>query len=417
MSNQKDEKVKEFDNSSKKKMDKRLFIIFIVMFTEILGFSMLLPVIPFLGLSLGLNALEVSIVLSLFNICQFFSAPIIGKLSDRYGRKPLLLTSQLATFAGFMLLGFANAIWILILARVVDGLLGSNFTVSQAYISDVTEPKDRTRVFGYSSAVFGAALIFGPLIGGVLSTISYSTPMFLASGISLVSIILMIFFLPESLEERAKNVKFRFEDIVPIQDAKRFFKNPKIIGIIIIYFFYNIGFFLFMSTFSLFAEKQIYIGPLEIGFLTTWIGVFRVFFQSVLITPVQEKFGEDPTLKIGVLTMILSMVILIFITTYWVAYIAFIFLAYGTGVGRPILTSKLSKSVEREETGSVMGVNNSFSSIAQIIAPIIGGAILVYLPSQTLPLSSGLILLCILLLWRWGITNPSKSDEEINKNN
>lgn len=415
MSDKQGKKVKEFDISSKKNIDKRLFIIFIIMFTEILGFSMLLPVLPFLGLSLGLNALEISIILSLFSICQLFSAPIIGKLSDGYGRKPLLLTSQLATFAGFMLLGFANTVWILILARIVDGLLGSNFTVSQAYISDITKPEDRTRNFGYSSAVFGAALIFGPLIGGVLSTISYSTPMFLAAGISFVSIILMIFFLPESLEERAESVKFRLEDIVPIQDTKRYFKNPKIRAIIIIIFIYNMGFFLFMSTFSLFAEKQIYIGPLEIGFLTAWIGILRVFFQSVLINPMQKYFGEEPTLKLGVLAMILSMVILIFTITYWVGFIAFIFLAYGTGVCRPILTSKLSKSVEREETGSLMGVNNSFSSIAQIIAPIVGGAILLYLPSQILPLSSGLILLCILLLWRWSINNPDKSDEEINK--
>lgn len=402
-------------NSSKKKMDKRLFIIFIVMFTEILGFSILLPVLPFLGLSLGLNALEISIVLSLFSICQLFSAPIIGKLSDRYGRKPLLLTSQLATFAGFMLLGFANAVWILILARVVDGLLGSNFTVSQAYISDIIESKDRTKVFGYSSAVFGAALIFGPLIGGVLSTINYSTPMFLAAGISLISIILMIFYITESLEVRVESVKLRSEDIVPIQDVKRFFKDSKIRGIIVIFFIYNLGFFLFMSTFSLFAEKQINIGSLEIGFLLTWMGVLRVFFQSVLFTPIQKKIGEDLTLKIGVLTMIIPMVILIFTTTYWIIYIAFLFLAYGTGVSRPILTSKLSKSVEREEMGSVMGVNNSFGSIAQIIAPIVGGAILLYLPSQFLPFSSGLILLCILLLWHWGITKPSKFDGEINK--
>ncbi|MFX1398178.1 MAG: MFS transporter [Promethearchaeota archaeon] len=409
--------MRKSNKSSRKKKDKRLFIILIVIFTEILGFDMLLPVLPYLGLSLGLNNLEISIVLSLFSICQLFSAPIIGKLSDRYGRRPLLLTSQLATFAGFLLLAFASTVWILILARVVDGLLGSNLTVTQAYISDISEPEDRTRNYGYSTAVYGAALIFGPLIGGILSTISYSTPMFLAAGICLISIILIIFYLPESLDDRTENLKFRLEDIIPIRDAKHFFKEPIIRGIIVIFFIYNIGFFLFYYTFALFAEKQICIGPLEIGFLTAWIGVFRIFFQSVLITPIEKKIGENPALKIGVLTMILSMVILIFTTTYWVVYIAFLFLAYGTGVNQPILTSKLSKSVEKEETGSVMGVNNSLGSMTQIIAPIVGGAILLYLPSQNLPLSSVLIFSCIFLLWRWGIANPSKSDEKLIKIN
>lgn len=403
--------MKEIVNSSKKKMDKKLYIIFIIMFTEILGYSMLIPVLPLLGLSLGMNLLEISIVLSLFSICQLFSAPIIGKLSDHYGRKPLLLTSQLATFVGFSLLGFAINVWILILARIVDGLLGSNFTVSQAYLSDVTEPEDRTKIYGYSSAVFGAALIFGPLIGGVLSQISFSTPMFLAAGISLVSIILMILYLPESLEKKAENIKFRVEDIVPIKETKRFFRDPKIRGVIIVFFTYSIGFFIFISCFPLFANIQMNIGPLEIGLLVAWVGILRVVFQSILINPIQKKIGENSTLLLGVFSMILSMGILIFTESYWVGYLAFIFIAYGTGVSRPILTSKLSKSVKREETGSLMGVNNAFVSLAQIIAPIGGGAILLYLPSYMLPISSGLILLCILLLWNWSLTNPVKQNK------
>ncbi|MFX1346085.1 MAG: MFS transporter, partial [Promethearchaeota archaeon] len=125
---------------SEKKFEKKLLIIFIIQFTEILGFSSVLPIIPFLGLSLGLNALEIGLILSIFSICQFFASPITGKLSDRYGRKPLLLFSQTSTFIGFILLGFASNVWILIAARLVDGLLGSNMTVTQAYISDVTNP-------------------------------------------------------------------------------------------------------------------------------------------------------------------------------------------------------------------------------------------------------------------------------------
>lgn len=147
---------------------------------------------------------QVGLVMSVFSFCQFFASPITGKLSDRFGRKPLLLFSQTSTLVGFLLLGLANNVWLLVLARFVDGLLGSNMTVSQAYIGDTTDPRDRTRIYGYSSAVFGAALIFGPLIGGTFSAINYSIPMFFAAGISLLSIILVVLFLPEIIRRERK---------------------------------------------------------------------------------------------------------------------------------------------------------------------------------------------------------------------
>ena len=157
--------------------DKRLYIIFLIIFTEVLGFSIVLPVIPFLGLELGLTALEIGLIASVFSFCQLFASQITGKLSDRFGRKPLLVLSQISTLAGFLLLGFATTAILLLLARIIDGTLGSNMTISQAYISDITKPEHRTRVFGYTSGVFGGALIFGSVIGGVLSGINFSVPM------------------------------------------------------------------------------------------------------------------------------------------------------------------------------------------------------------------------------------------------
>ena len=123
-----------------------------------------MPLIPILGIELGLDAFQVGLILSIFSLCQLFASPITGKLSDRYGRKPLLIFSQTSTLVGFLLLGIATNVWILVAARLVDGLLGSNMTVTQAYISDVTTPKQRTKIYGYSSAVFGAGLIFGPVL-------------------------------------------------------------------------------------------------------------------------------------------------------------------------------------------------------------------------------------------------------------
>ena len=395
----------------KEKLDKRILIIFLIIFTEILGFSIVLPVLPFLALSLGLNVFQIGLILSIFSLCQLFASPITGKLSDRYGRKPLLIISQISTFIGFILLGLANAVWILILARLVDGLLGSNMTVSQAYISDVSEPKNRTKVYGYSSAVFGAGLIIGPLIGGILSTIDYSTPMFFAAGICFVSILLVVIFLPESLTEREESVKLTFNDIIPIEDAKRFLKDPKIRGLLIIFLFYNFGFMLFISTFALFSKIQINVTAQEVGFFMAWIGVLRVLFQTLLISPLQNKFGENKILRIGVFSMITFFTLIIFTTTFLFAFIPLMFLAFGTGICRPVLTSKLANSVEREETGSLLGVNNAFSSIAQIITPILGGAILFYLSPQILPVISATCFILILVFWSWGIPKEKPSHD------
>lgn len=382
-----------------------------IQFTEVLGFSSVMPIIPFLGLSLGLNAFQVGLVLSIFSLCQLFASPITGKLSDRFGRKPLLLFSQTSTLIGFILLGLANNVWILIGARLVDGLLGSNMTVSQAYISDVTDPKYRTKTYGYSSAVFGAGLIFGPVIGGLLLSINFSAPFFFAAGVSLLSIILVLAFLPESLTKKEEKLDFKFGDIFPTKETKRFFKSAKIRGILVVFFIYNFGFFLFITTFALFAANQINVTPQEVSFYMAWIGVLRVLFQSVLINPLVKKVSENKTLALGVFAMIFAMAILIFSTSYWIVYLPFFFLAFGTGVARPILTSKLTKTVKREETGSVLGVNNALTSIGQIISPILGGLLLQFLPTQMLPYLSAVIFGIIFLIWEWAFVNSVQKEK------
>lgn len=378
----------------------RISIILLIMFTETLGFSMVLPVLPFLGLSLGLNVFQVGFISSIFSFCQLFASPIAGKLSDRFGRKPILIFSQTSTFLGFLLLGMANAVWILVVARLVDGLLGSNMTVSQAYLSDITDPEDRTKIFGYSSAIFGAALIFGPLIGGTLTVFDYSIPMFFAAGVSLISIILVIIFLKESLVSKQDRFSLKFNDVIPVNEAIHFFKSTQIRGLLLTFFIYSFAFMIFISSFALLAQIQLSASSQEIGYYLTWVGILRVVFQSFLITPLLKKISEDSALKVGILCLVITMLSLIFITNYWIVFLPLVFLSFGTGVVRPILTSKLTKSVQKEETGSLLGVNNSFSSISMIITPILGGLILQFLPSQMLPSISALSFLLIFLIWR-----------------
>ena len=379
--------------------DKRLYVIFLIIFTEVLGFTLVLPLIPFLGLSLGLTPVEIGMITSVFSFCQLFASPVTGKLSDRFGRKPLFIISQLSTLMGFLLLGFATTALLLFLARLVDGLLGSNMTVSQAYISDITEPRFRTRVYGYSSGVFGAGLIFGPVLGGVLSSISYSVPMFFAAGTTLISIVLVI-MLPETITEKPDALSLGINDIFPVTEVKRFITTPHVRDNLVMFVVYNVGFFIFIANFSLFAQTQFRVGAEQVSFYMAWIGIVRVIIQTFFIARVQQVLGEERLLITGIVAMLIAMLGLAFTAEYWFVFVPLFFLSFGTGVSRPILMSTLTNSVTRTETATILGVNNSLSSVAQIIIPIAGGFIIQHLPSQTIPILSSVFFTSILLFIR-----------------
>ncbi|MBK5134121.1 MFS transporter, partial [Candidatus Bathyarchaeota archaeon] len=318
--------------------DKRLYIIFLIIFTEVLGFSIVLPVIPFLGLELGLTALEIGLIASVFSFCQLFASPITGKLSDRFGRKPLLVLSQISTLAGFLLLGFATTAILLLLARIIDGTLGSNMTISQAYISDITKPEHRTRVFGYMSGVFGGALIFGPVIGGVLSGINFPVPMFVAAGITFVSIILVVFFLPETLTKKPDTFSLRLNDVLPIKDTIQFAKTRKVRNSLLMFFVYNLGFFLLISNFTLFAITQFNVDTGQVGLYLGWLGLIRVVIQTFFIARILRSMSEWSMLRTGIVSMIISMVVFVFSQEYLFVFVPLLFLSYGSGVIRPVLT-------------------------------------------------------------------------------
>ena len=370
------------DFQGKKRM---IFTLLLIMFTEVLGFSLMMPVLPFLAQSLGLNMLQIGLVSSVFSICQLFASPITGKLSDRYGRKPLLILSQLSTFTGFLILGFANAIWILIFARIVDGLLGSNMTVVQAALTDITNPKDRTKIFTLSSGVFGAGLIIGPALGGFLAGFSYFLPMFCAAGVSLISIFLVITILPETYKHQTTGFSLRFNDIVPIDAIRKYSHTPKIRNQILMLAFYNFGFMLFITNFTLITIKEFDVTVLYAGYYRTWIGIFRVLLQFFFVDRLMKWKGENRILISGIVAMIFTMLSMIFtivvIPVDLIVFIPITFIAYGTGIARPILTGQLTNTVEKNEYATVLGINNSLNSLAQIISPILGGAILLYLHS------------------------------------
>lgn len=392
------------------------YIVLLIIFTEVLGFSLALPVIPFLALDLGLNPFEIGLIISIFSFAQFFSAPIIGKLSDQFGRKRMLIISQTSTTVGFILLGFTNTVWMLILARLVDGLFGSNMTLAQTVLSDITPNHARTRVYGYSSAVFGAGLIFGPAVGGYLAGFSFGLPMFLAAGISFVSILLVLYLLPETRQDFQRSFSFSLSNIIPIRETRSFMTIKLIRVALIMLFLYNLAFNIFISNVALFFEIIINATPQDIGLLMAWIGILRVLLQSGLIEPLINRIGENVTLITGIVAMLLSMLLMGITTSFFIAFIPMTFLAYGTGVSRPILTSKLTNTVDQSQTGTLLGVNNSLVSSIQITAPTMGGLLLTYVNAPSLALASSLVYLLLLAFWylnQQSVRNPGSQASKI----
>jgi len=216
----------------------------------------------------------------------------------------------------------------------------------------------------------------------------------------MISIALVILFLPETIPKKTDKISFSLNDVIPVNDVRHFVTTHHIRNSLLMFFIYTIAFFLFISNISLLGAAQFHATAEQVSFYMVWIGVIRVGIQTVLIARILRFFGEKRALVTGIFSMIISMVTLAFSAEYLFVFVPLIFLAYGTGVSRPLLTSKLTNSVTQKETGTILGVNNSLTSVAQIIAPILGGFIIEYLPSQTLPLLSAIIFTLLILFLR-----------------
>ncbi len=355
---------------------KEYFTIFIIQVTEVLGFSLILPFLPFYAQDLGASPLMVGLILTSFSFFQLISAPIMGSLSDSYGRKPLLIISQLSTFIGFLILGFANSLWMLFLSRIVDGLLGSNFTIAQAYLSDISSKKNRSKVFGLSGAAFGFGFLIGPAIGGFLSKYSYGLPAFVAAGVSLLTIILTFFFLDETVV-RKKNFKLSMK-IFHLDDFRKFFHNKKLSLNLWQFFTFVLTHSIYVSGAAMYAQRQLGFDSINMGFVLTYVGFINIILRGVLLGKLIDRFGEHKLQYLGVVSILMSMIGIVFLNNWWEFLIIMTFFAFGTGVIRPIMTGNVSRKVSNKEQGTILGVTSSLGSLSQIIGPFMSGFVIEY---------------------------------------
>jgi DHA1 family tetracycline resistance protein-like MFS transporter len=356
-----------------------LIIIFVTVFIDLVGFGIVIPILPFYANNAPFNAspLEVGMLWSIYSWMQFFFAPILGRLSDRYGRRPILFISILGSAVGFLILGLAGSMLALFIGRIVGGITGANISTAQAYIADVTSRENRPKGMGLFGAAFGLGFILGPALAGILSGYGVHVPFYFAAGLSFANAMALYFFLPESVKPGSyveKPKTSRIVDIFRSLQDKRF-------GLL------NLDYFLLVTAFSimtyafvLFTSYRFHYDAAQNGYMFMFIGIIAVFGQGLFFGRLERSFGESRLIIAGCVMMAAALFLMPIIGPEYGGLAALMavgaLLSLGNSLASPAITSLASRISNEDEQGSKLGIMQSGASLARAIAPMIGGVLL-----------------------------------------
>jgi MFS family permease len=375
-----------------------LLPIFLVVLVDVLGFTIVYPLLPFYAEHFHATPLIATTLVSVYALCSLFSTPVIGRLSDKYGRRRLLLISQAGTCAGFLVIGFAQGLWMLFLGRILDGLTAGNLSTAQAYISDHTRPENRARAFGLIGIAFGIGFSMGPALAGSLSHYGLhgavpegqtgELPFLVAAGLSVISMICSYTLLepgvtaPAAPADAAAAPGGKRPAVFDLSLYLAYFRRPGLGLLYLQFFLFTFSFSAFMSGFALFAERRFVTSDghfwtsREVGYLFAYSGVLGIILQGGLLGRLVKRFGEPRLALAGFATMIVAYVALGLTATVALLLVVATIAAFGTGVARPVLTSEISQQAGRQEQGVALGISGSLNSLSMTIAPPIGGSLL-----------------------------------------
>jgi len=368
---------------------KREFIPLVLLsFVNTLNFSILIPILPFMIKAYGGGTIMYGIILSTYPLFQFFAAPILGSLSDRYGRRPILLISQAGTTLSWVIFAVSYFVpdisigavsvplMVIILSRIADGATGGNTAVASAYLSDITTREEKTKAFGLIGGVVGLGFIVGPALGGLTmsSSLGYLAPILLTLSVSIATVIVMFQYLPESLpkEKRISQVTFKFRDEFRFfSKLKSYSANRQIKYLFFLRTMFLFVFSSFSSIFVLFMIDAFAFDASMLGLFFVLVGIFLIFNQVFLAGVISKKLGDLKTFVLGQVALVISQFLYVFVTNFW----KFLPLAYlnnfGLSISMPTFKSLLSKSVDDTQQGEIMGIDESLISASSAISPLI----------------------------------------------
>lgn len=357
-----------------------LIIIFVTVFIDLIGFGMVIPILPFYANTAPFNAtpFEIGLLFSIYSWMQVFFTPILGRLSDIYGRRPILFVSLIGSAVGYFVVGFAATLAVVFLGRIISGITGGNISTAQAYIADVTTRANRARGMGLFGAAFGLGFILGPALAGILSKYGVHVPFYCAAGLSLANAIALYFVLPESLPAEKRLAKAEKKPhFTVIIDTLR---EAHIRTIVLVYFVVITAFSIMTYAFVLFTEFTFGYNAEQNGYLFAFVGLTAILGQGLLFGPAAKRFGETRLTVIGCAMLTLSLFTMPFSSPAFGGLAGLLavsaFLAFGNAFASPALNSLASKNAAAHEQGRVMGVMGSGASLARAIGPMIGGLLL-----------------------------------------
>ena len=358
-----------------------LIVILTTVFIDLVGFGIVIPVLPFYAEGTKFNATPrmVGLLFASYSIMQLIFSPILGSLSDKYGRRPVLLLSIIGTGIGFLVLGFAQTLSMLFVGRILDGITGGNISTAQAYIADITTKENRASGMGLIGAAFGVGFIFGPAIGGILSRWGIHVPFLFAAGLCFANALLLYFKLPETVTSQrpAKNRAARGRRFTQLFHS---LKQPRLAFVLTIYFLFVVSFSIMTTSFSLYTMFRFGYDAQHTGYLFAYVGIIAVIIQGGLIGRLVKRFGELPLIVVGALCFAISLFAVPFVGPAAGGLAALLLgggvFSLGNSLATPALTSLASKSAGAEEQGTILGVTQSVASMARAIGPFLAAMLI-----------------------------------------
>jgi DHA1 family tetracycline resistance protein-like MFS transporter len=357
-----------------------LLVIFITVFIDLVGFGIVIPVLPYYAerASFGATPREVGLLFASYSVMQLIFSPVLGRLSDKYGRRPILLISLMGTCLGFLILGFATTLTMLFIGRIIDGISGGNISTAQAYIADITTKENRAKGMGLIGAAFGLGFVFGPAIGGILSHWGMNVPFLFAGALAFANVILLYFMLPETVtpDHPARVSAASGRGWRQLIEALR---QPQLAFVLTIYFLSIVAFSIMTAVFSLFMMFRLGYDPWHSGWIFAFVGIISALVQGGLIGKLVKRFGEPTLVIAGALLFTVSLFLSPFVGPS-LGLLGILSIgalsSIGNALSAPSLTSLGSKSAGASEQGSVMGVMQSVASLARAVGPSIAALII-----------------------------------------
>ena len=385
-----------------------LLILFITVFLDLLGFGIVLPLLPYYAVDFGADAFAVGGLLAIYSLAQLIFSPLWGRLSDRVGRRPVIMLSLVGSSIGLTIFGLANTLWLLFASRLFSGITAATISVAQAYIADSTTAENRAKGMGIIGAAFGLGFVFGPAIGGLLAQFGHGVPAFAAAGLALANAVFAYFKLPESLppESRGQVVPRGFS----LKRLAAGMAIPNMAPLMVLYFFTIFAFATMEATFPLLTQDRLGFTEVENGYVFAYIGVLIVILQGGLVGRLAKRFGERSLIVAGALCLAVSLALQPFAPTVGMLLLVLVPLAVGNGLTNPSLTSLISQTAESSAQGETLGIAQSLAALGRVLGPLWGGFAYAYMGQELSYVIAGLIMLGMFGL-AFTVRQPAKAEQ------